>query len=378
MIVLKGITWEDPRGYMPLEMASKIYKEKFDVEIHWEKRSLKKFIHQSLLTLANNYDILVIDHPHIGVAPELMCLVPLDTIISADELGTLRNFGAGPSFSSYYYANHQWALPLDIGVQCSVYRPDLLEPNLPTTWEEVFQLAETLKNKNKRIGIAFNPSNCICVFLSLAASLGSPVKEENKEFVDQSVGRKVLKQMRIMRDVFHKNSMHWDTVQLLDYMSKHDDIVYSPMMFGYSNYSRKGYREHELAFSTIPGVKNSVFGGAGIAVSYKCHYPMEVVSFIKWLFSSEVQKGIYFENQGQPANIEAWRDFNTNEGTRNFFKNTLDSLERAYVRPYYSGWPLLQEYLGEIIHAHLEKDSDPDLTIKVMQDAYSKSKNLFS
>ncbi len=44
----------------------------------------------------------------------------------------------GPSFGSYCYAGHQWALPLDAAAQICVVRPDLMGGRPPpVTWQEV-------------------------------------------------------------------------------------------------------------------------------------------------------------------------------------------------------------------------------------------------
>jgi multiple sugar transport system substrate-binding protein len=46
---------------------------------------------------------------------------------------------AGPSFRSYTYGGHQWALAVDAAAQVSAYRPDLLR-HPPTTWPDVLTL----------------------------------------------------------------------------------------------------------------------------------------------------------------------------------------------------------------------------------------------
>ncbi|MGH6805714.1 MAG: carbohydrate ABC transporter substrate-binding protein, partial [Ensifer adhaerens] len=65
-ITLKGMTWSHPRGYDPMVACSRIWQEKTGVAIHWEKRSLQDFEAYPVEDLAKAYDLIVIDHPHVG------------------------------------------------------------------------------------------------------------------------------------------------------------------------------------------------------------------------------------------------------------------------------------------------------------------------
>ena len=107
MITLKGITWDHPRGYDPLVAASKVYEEQFGLSVQWEKRSLSNFGDQSLTALAKQFDLLIIDHPHVGVANDTGCLLPLDDLLTYEQLQQLEQQSAGPSFLSYYYQQKQ-------------------------------------------------------------------------------------------------------------------------------------------------------------------------------------------------------------------------------------------------------------------------------
>src|SRR5690606_9265442 len=104
---------------------------------------------------AERYDLLVIDHPHMGTVNETGCLVNLEEYISVEDLAMFSKQSVGPSFQSYHYKNSLWALPVDAACQAAAYRPDLLEAEmLPGTWDGVVNLAERLASKNKFIGVA--------------------------------------------------------------------------------------------------------------------------------------------------------------------------------------------------------------------------------
>jgi multiple sugar transport system substrate-binding protein len=373
-MTLTGITWDHPRGYDPLVASSALYKKLFGVKVEWQKRSLTNFGDQSLDELAQRFDLLVIDHPHVGVAHETQCLSPLNKVLPAEKIRELKKQTAGPSFTSYSYKRKQWALPVDAAMQCSAMRKDLLiDFAVPKNWDQVFELTASLKKRKLHVGIALCPTDSLCTLLTLTAQLGSPIKEGNERLVSRNVGMKSLELMRRMRDSFHINSLDWNPIQLYDYMSTNDDVVYSPLAFCYSNYTRDGFRKKKLSYHNAPGIANALLGGAGIAVSAKTIHPVEAAKYAGWVCSSSIQNSVYVAKQGQPANLVALRSEFANSLTGNFFLNTFDTLRNAFIRPRYSGWPKFQKYLGERIHAYLKQDAEPVKILKDIQEAYRQS-----
>lgn len=371
-MVLSGITWDHPRGYEPLVAAAKEYLKHHGVEIRWEKRSLKNFGDQSLTALAERFDLLVVDHPHTGVAAATECLLALDEYLAEDVFQQLRAESAGPSFDSYHYQGHQWAIPVDAAMQCASYRPDLLKQSLPVSWDEVFALAQDLKKEGRYVGMALCSTDSLCTFLSLTSQFGSPIKENDEELVDKTIGLKVLMLMRRMKDMFHPASIDWNPIQLYDHMAEHTDVVYAPMAFNYTNYSRIGFRQHLLKYCDGPH-QSGVLGGAGIAVSAKCSHVQQAVDFTAWLCGADVQKGIYTLHQGQPGNDVAWKSKEANLLTNDFFVSTQKSLDYAYIRPRHKGWPAFQETLGEIVHDFLVTNRDPNEVLDILNKHYQKS-----
>ena len=369
-MTLNGLTWDHPRGYDPLVAASALYEKQFGLKIGWQKRSLTKFGDQSLEELSEKFDLLIIDHPHVGVADATQCIVPLNKLLEKEEYDALEEQSAGPCFLSYQYNENLWALPIDAALQTAVCRPDLMkEWGIPSNWEEVFDLSEKLKQRSLKVGMALCPTDCLCSFLTLTAQFGSPVLEGNKNLVDRETGLKALGMLRRMRDTFHSNCLEWNPIMLYDIMTAQDDIAYSPLGFCYINYSRTGFRKNLLSFKNAPGMRNCLLGGAGIAISSKCKYPLEAARYAYWICNAPVQNSIYVEAQGQPANRIAWESEYANLITGDFFKNTMNSLQHAYVRPRYAGWPAFQTFLGESVHAFLKKDGDPVQLLDRLQEA---------
>ena len=374
MIKLKGITWDHARGYDPLIASSELYYKEKGIQVDWQKRSLTNFGDQSLEALSKQFDLIIMDHPHVGVAEASQCLMPLNDLLPANILNELKISSAGPSFESYHYHEKQWALPIDAAMQCASYRADLMvNDSLPNTWEEVFTLAKTLASKKLYIGMALCPTDCLCSFLSLTAQFGSPIRENNELLVEPSVGIKALSILRTMRDVFHPKALDWNPIALYDYMAEQNDIAYSPLAFCYTNYSRAGFRKNILKYHTAPEINNVVLGGAGIAITSSCSNVQEAAHYAAWICSDVVQSTIYVNAQGQPGNIAAWENKQANVITNNFFTNTMASLTNACLRPRYQGWPKFQTFIGETIHAYLLHDTAPELVLEKLQAAYTAS-----
>jgi multiple sugar transport system substrate-binding protein len=374
MIKLKGITWDHARGYDPLIAASDLYFKEKGIQVEWQKRSLTNFGDQSLEELSKQFDLIIMDHPHVGVGEVSQCLLPLNDLIDSSILNALKISSAGPSYESYNYQGKQWALPIDAAMQCASYRADLMHnESLPSSWEEVFALAKTLAAKKLYIGMALCPTDCLCSFLSLTAQMGSPIQENNKLLVEPSIGLKALTMIRSMRDAFHPKALDWNPIALYDYMAEQNDIAYSPLAFCYTNYSRIGFRKNILNYHTAPEINNAVLGGAGIAITSSCSNVQEAAHYAAWICSDDVQSTIYVNTQGQPGNKTAWENKQANALTNNFFASTMPSLTHAFVRPRYQGWPKFQTFLGETIHAYLLHDTAPALVLEKLQAAYTAS-----
>ncbi|UUZ96454.1 hypothetical protein LJK87_20405 [Paenibacillus sp. P25] len=75
-ILLRGITWNHTRGYLPMIATSQRYSELHpEVTIQWEKRSLQEFADAPIQSLVGRYDLLVIDHPWAGYAAQSRALL---------------------------------------------------------------------------------------------------------------------------------------------------------------------------------------------------------------------------------------------------------------------------------------------------------------
>ena len=137
---LSGLTWDHPRGYRVLDALGGALEP--DVSVHWQRQPLEGFESRPLRTLADDFDLLVVDHPGLGEAIRDGALLPLDEVFGERELAAWRTASVGASYDSYVLGGRTWALPLDAAAQVAVARPDLMETR-PASWEQACQAART-------------------------------------------------------------------------------------------------------------------------------------------------------------------------------------------------------------------------------------------
>lgn len=376
MIELRGSTWDHTRGYDPLPVTAAAYMERHpDVQITWERRTLRDFAEMSIPQLAEVYDLIVLDHPWLGATNARGSLLPLDEYLESAYLDDQARNSVGKSNDSYLLNGHQWALAVDAACQVSVYRPDLVERlgvELPCTWDAVLALANRLKGC---VAIALMHVDTLPCFVTLCANMGEEPFQDGEVSVSRPIGRYALELLRALAEVCHPGSIGWNPPQLLDHMSSTDEIVYCPLAFGYSNNARPGYRPSLLRYTNIPATNGAILGGAGLAVTSRTQHPQIACDYVAFVASGEAQRTLYFDSGGQPGHRSAWLDERVNAACNRFFLDTLDTLDNAFLRPRYNGWIAVQDSACVILHAFLRDGGNPDDVLDKLDDLYRKSLN---
>ena len=129
MTVLKGIAWDHPRGFDPMvATANEFTKKNPNYKILWEKRPLQAFADRPIEEMAFEYDLMVIDHPHVGEASRKGLLLSLNKFEKYEEnLHKLKKESVGISHESYEFNKNHYALSIDAATPVSAYRNDLIE-----------------------------------------------------------------------------------------------------------------------------------------------------------------------------------------------------------------------------------------------------------
>jgi multiple sugar transport system substrate-binding protein len=273
MITLRGVTWKHDRGLAPmLATARRFSDEHPGIRIEWEVRSLHEFGDASVRSFAEEYDLIVLDHPFMGQVAQDRCLLPLDEYIPCTTLESLESESVGASHQSYFYDGHQWALAIDAASQVAGYRPGLLDAagvQLPQTWNEVFEIA---KIRPGFVSVALFPLDSLMCFFTLCANAGHPpFSEDSRGVVNHDAGEFALLRLKELSKTSVEDALTINPIAMWERMSTTDDIAYCPLAFGYSNYARNGYRRSVLSFANIPssneaGCAGATLGGAGLAI----------------------------------------------------------------------------------------------------------------
>ena len=342
-VVLRGMTWDHPRGVDGLRAADPLLQRRHGVTVDWTARSLLDFGDQHVAAFARDFDIMVIDHPHVPDAVESGVLLPLDGIEGLDEL-ELESVGA--SHESYSYRGSQWALGVDAAAQVSAFRPDRVD-GAPLFWSDVLDLAKT-----GTVLWPYKPVDAFSTFATLLAQRGAPLASPDR-FLDRTVAAEVLEFMMELAAAVPAWCADANPIDVAEALANGEDYLVGVALFGYTNYSRAGFRPNLLAYEDVPSfdgrASGSTLGGAGIAVSATTAHPRLAVAAAMTLAGAEVQSGPYASAGGQPGNLRAWKSEAANAATHGFYRNTLRTLERAWVRPRVLGWPDLQFALSHIV-----------------------------
>lgn len=380
---LRGITWEHERGRDPLLATAAQFEAQTGVRVTWETRSLQGFADQSIPVLAKTYDLLVFDHPHIGEIVPTGMLLPLDEILDADFLEDQAQNSVGPSHASYEWDGHHWALAIDAAGHVSAYRPDLLDQldvAPPETWDDVQALEEPARRKGMRIAVPSKAVDTLASLLTLCANGGIEPYADRERLAPRDLALTKLALLQSLTSASPPEALTWNPILLLEHMAEADDVVYCPLLFGYSNYSRPGFRRHLIRFRPIPsaglGPRGGLIGGAGLGISSRCTHVDAARDYAMYVASADIQRTLYVESGGQPGHRTAWRDPMANALTSGYFEETLPGLDAGYLRPRYDGALLVQNEGGEMLWEFLRTGGEPDDLLDRLDALYRQSLNV--
>lgn len=378
MATLRGITWNHSRGLTSIVGVTQRFSElNPGTDIVWEKRSLSEFESKPIEELARSYDFLIIDHPWAGFAAKHNVLLNLAEHLPADFMADQRANSVGKSFMSYNFDGFQSALPIDAASPIALSRPDKIAANeLPRTFDEVLELAATGK-----VLYAATPTYLLMDFYGMCATAGGALfnEAEPDHVVDAKTGLMVLEDMRHLASLCPEQVFSLNPIGLAEELCASDTAVYCPWVYGYVNYSRRGYAAHPVKATNVVtyhdgGILQGVLGGTGLAISAGTQHADEALAFVQYALSPEVQRTLYTDCGGQPGHRAAWLDEECNRTTLGFFADTLDSLDAAYLRPRYSGYLYFQDNAGPILHEFAQGGQAAKETLTKLDELYVASR----
>ncbi|MGF6257389.1 extracellular solute-binding protein [Ensifer sp. LBL] len=347
---LKGMTWSHPRGYDPMIACSRLWQERTGITVEWDKRSLQDFETYPVEELARAYDLIVIDHPHVGQITKEKCLAPLDVEGHQEERAALEDASVGRSYPSYTWQGRQWAFPIDAATQVQAWRPDRTERT--EGWSDMLALA-----RQGKVALPMRPPHSLMSFYTLAGNLGSPCRSDGTgPLIETDAGVDAFERLRELTDLIDPGCFSMDPIAVLEAMSDPaSKVVCAPLIYGYVSYAIAGFRPSLVTFGDIPvagtnGPVGSALGGTGIAVSAFSNAREAAIDFAYFVASGDVQRGIYAAGGGQPGHAAAWDDDVVNAATSDFYRATRKTLESAWVRPRHDGYMAFQQAASDRIN----------------------------
>lgn len=370
MTTLKGMTWNHPRGYDPMVATSALWRDRTGVEITWDKRSLQDFETFPVEELARRYDLIVIDHPHVGQITAEHCLAPLDLPGRESEGNELARLSVGRSYPSYTWEGRQWALPIDAATQVQAYRSDRLE-RPAESWDDVIALAQA-----GHVVLPMRAPHSMMTFFTLAANMDAPCATVEGDLLDERAGIEVVSRLLEITRLIEPSNFAMDPIAASEALARPEPLALAmPFGYGYVSYAVDGFRPGRLQFADIPlpGAKGSALGGTGIAVSAHSAHVQAAIDYAYWVASSDVQRGLYAASGGQPGNASAWDDDAVNASAHDFYRATRRTLEGAWVRPRHNGYMAFQDAASKRLNAGLLCDEAPTAILAALNTLFRES-----
>jgi multiple sugar transport system substrate-binding protein len=357
--VYRGLTWDHPRGYNALAAAA---TQADALALSWDKHPLEGFESHPIGDLCTRYDLVVLDHPHVGEAVAADCLVPVEDLFGADEIAAWRGAVAGPSLASYHYAGQHWALPLDAATQVMAYRRDSVALP-PLEWAQLPAFA-----REHAVALSLAGPHAILSFQSICGALGFEPAVPRDGFMDRAIAREAYRLMTALTGEVTRRARALNPIAMLGAIERGEGIDLCPLIYGYVNYAR------DVGFTNAPagpgGRIGSTLGGTGIGVSKHCAVTPELLDHLRWLMSEPVQRGFIPRHDGQPALRSAWRDDTVNSATGGFFAATRATVEVALLRPRHDGAIAFQTAASARLRAALLDGDSVDPVLDDLETFY--------
>lgn len=367
---LSGMTWDHPRAYDSLVAASKLYEQETGVSILWHKRSLQAFADVAIKDLTEEFDLIVLDHPHVGQIAESQCLVPLMSRENSLE------HSLGGSAESYLWQEQLWAYPIDASCQMGVTRMDV-DIHFPQYWEQL----TTAKKGHYNLLTPLLPVDAFDTFLTLVASSDEPsIPFSDNEFCSETSGLQALNVLKCLFRMGPSEAVNWNPINVLEILSENREFTGSPCLFAYINYAQPDFRENQLLYQDLPvyqniGRRSSILGGAGIGVSARNKIPKDALKFARWVTSEPIQSGVYLENSGQPAHLQSWQRKREDPQYCGFLSGGFNTMNTAWTRPRDEWFLHFVDDVCEIITDFFLRDIDNATFLKQINTLYRHHKS---
>jgi multiple sugar transport system substrate-binding protein len=369
-MIHQGLTWDHPRGYVALAAAAEKAAAAGKPVVAWSKQPLEGFESHPIADLAARFDLLVLDHPHVGEAVAANCLRPLEDLFTGEEIEGWKAETVGPAMASYEWSAKHYALPLDVATQVTAWRPDLVDAP-PATFDAVVKLAETAP-----VAVSISGPHAICSFFSISVALGE--EPGGEDLVSDATANEALALLTRLAAKAPAGTATMNPISLLETMATGDAVALVPHVYGYVNYTRPSEGRKAVRFADAPvarpgGRHGNVLGGTGIAITRRAAPDPPLLDHLRWLMAPETQSTFIPDREGQPSARAAWRSARVNAAAGDFYKATLATVEDAWVRPRHAGYIAFQTDGSAILRETLIDGRDATATIARLRERWRRS-----
>jgi multiple sugar transport system substrate-binding protein len=221
------------------------------------------------------------------------------------------------------------------------------------------------------------PLDTFCNFMNLCASADAALFPDDDHVVGRAAGRMAMERLKELASVVPARFFQLNPIKTLEVMSREDAFAYCPFTYGYSNYARPGHAAKLVRFGGIVEIErghapSTMLGGTGLAISSRSEHLQPALNYAQFVASPAVQRTLYFQSGGQPGHRSAWLDDMVNAASSNYFRDTLPTLDRAFVRPRYTGFLDFQDRAGEPIWTFLREGGKVDVILDTLDQLYRK------
>ena len=366
------MTWDHPRGFAPLVAASRAWQALGGPAIEWDRRSLQDFETFPVEELARLYDLIVIDHPHVGQVARHGCLASLETLVPADTLAAIAAGSVGRSHKSYCWQGRQLAFAIDAATQVQAWVPGRIGGPV-RRWRDLAGL-----DILRQVRLPLRAPHSLMALFSLCGLHGIALENGGPELFPPEAER-ALSDLAALAAAVDPACYGMDPIAVLEEMGgRRSAICVAPLVYGYVSYALEDFRDERIRFADVPaigaaGVAGTALGGTGIAVSALAKDLPAASAFAAWVASGPIQAGLYAESGGQPAHADAWGAEAVNAPVADFYRATRATIDAAWMRPRHDGYMAFQSAASDRLNGGLRSGEAPGDILAALNRLFGES-----
>ena len=303
---------------------------------------------------SSSYDVVQVDSIYLKGYAKAGHLLPLDDLISSDELNDFFS-DIPPTFKDMYGAEGKTYGMATIGnCQRLIYNKahlDAVGLGVPETWDDLLAASQKVVDPTaNRFGFIAGTerlAKAFSVWLPIYWANGGVLFDDNMQpiFADQNGVDTLAFLLELMKTMPPGGAAYTESDEvkaMATGLGTLDPVAWIPD----SIVTADGKTKPQLESGVPPKgkvVSAPVMGGLGLTVSKYCADPKPAAQYVAWFNSREVQSNKIVQHGGQPCRNSAWE---ANASAKPWFPAVAASLKLAKVRPQIPEWSQVDGEVG--------------------------------